>query len=122
MSVDCIFCDRSKIKSKVVLFNNNVFMFEPLNPVVDGHVLFVPKVHVKDASDNPLITAKVFKVASWYAKSKEQPFNLITSAGGEATQSVYHLHVHYVPRKENDGLQLPWTGQAPPNNLKDKEE
>lgn len=37
--------------------------------------------------------------------------NFITSAGPAATQSVFHLHVHLVPRFEDDGLILPWTGQ-----------
>jgi len=37
------------------------------------------------------------------------PCNVITSVGREATQSVFHLHVHVVPRREGDGLALPWT-------------
>ncbi|MEU3978362.1 HIT family protein [Streptomyces bacillaris] len=37
--------------------------------------------------------------------------NLITSKGAEATQSVYHLHVHIVPRRDGDNLPLPWTPQ-----------
>ena len=37
--------------------------------------------------------------------------NLITSKGREATQSVFHLHVHVVPRAAGDGLPLPWTPQ-----------
>jgi histidine triad (HIT) family protein len=37
--------------------------------------------------------------------------NIITSIGRVATQSVFHLHVHIVPRHEGDGLCLPWTGQ-----------
>lgn len=43
------------------------------------------------------------------AEIAPHPSNLITSAGAEATQSVFHLHVHIVPRGENDGLALPWT-------------
>jgi histidine triad (HIT) family protein len=37
------------------------------------------------------------------------PCNLITSKGREATQTVFHMHLHLVPRAENDGLLLPWS-------------
>jgi diadenosine tetraphosphate (Ap4A) HIT family hydrolase len=38
--------------------------------------------------------------------------NFITSAGRDATQTVFHLHIHIVPRHAGDGLALPWTGQV----------
>jgi hypothetical protein len=41
--------------------------------------------------------------------------NLITSVGADATQSVRHLHIHVVPRREGDGLMLPWSGQLQEN-------
>lgn len=85
--------------------------FEPLNPVVPGHRLFLPRHHYTDASQAPFITGKVFQAASEHALNQGVSFNLITSAGSEATQTVPHLHVHYVPRHEGDGLPLPWTGQ-----------
>ncbi|OHT47970.1 hypothetical protein BKG71_25700 [Mycobacteroides chelonae] len=40
--------------------------------------------------------------------------NVITSIGPDATQTVFHTHIHVVPRRENDGLHLPWTGQVKP--------
>ena len=85
------------------------FSFEPLNPVVPGHRLFVPGEHVMDASQDPAITAKVFAAAAEYARWQGDDFNLITSGGSFATQTVFHLHVHYVPRTCDDGLTLPWT-------------
>lgn len=85
--------------------------FVPLNPVVPGHRLFVPKLHVAYAPAEPVITGYVFEVASRYGAEQPEHFNLITSAGAAATQTVEHLHVHYVPRKPDDGLALPWTGQ-----------
>jgi histidine triad (HIT) family protein len=46
--------------------------------------------------------------ARWGAE-KNEDFNLITSRGKFATQTILHTHIHYVPRRENDGLFLPWT-------------
>jgi hypothetical protein len=43
-----------------------------------------------------------------------ESFNLITSVGAAATQTVRHLHIHLIPRREGDALALPWTGQQKP--------
>lgn len=111
---DCAFC--GIVASRQGEFANErlfpaVISFEPLNPVTPGHRLIVPCEHVTDAASSPQITAIVFEHAAWWAKEQNEDFNLITSAGVAATQSVYHLHVHYVPRRIGDGLHLPWTGQ-----------
>jgi histidine triad (HIT) family protein len=82
----------------------------PLNPCVEGHVLVIPRLHVEDFTDNMVVAAVTMAAASRYARNMG-PCNLITSRGKEATQSVFHLHIHLVPRRENDGLHLPWTGQ-----------
>lgn len=50
--------------------------------------------------------------AAAYGEAMGTDFNLITSAGAAATQTVAHLHVHYVPRRTGDGLGLPWTGTS----------
>lgn len=82
---------------------------EPLGPVVEGHLLVIPRVHVADFTEVPLVTAVTMARAAELAQhARIFPANLITSAGREATQSVFHLHVHIVPRAENDGLALPW--------------
>ena len=101
----CVFCE--KLKDAPI----GVSIFEPLNPVVPGHLLVVHKEHSKDAGDDPAITAVVMGEAAKYIKKNGGEWNIITSIGKNATQSVFHLHVHLVPRKEGDGLKLPWTGQ-----------
>ena len=107
---DCVFCRRVNSKQFDDIDTWTV-SFTPLSPVVPGHKLFVSRDHLEDASVDPFATGKVFETASMYAFYKMQPFNLITSAGPEATQTIKHLHIHYVPRAAGDGLHLPWTGQ-----------
>ena len=107
---DCPFCD---FDGPILHRERRVFIIEPLNPVTPGHVLAIPDRHVMDADAYPFITGDVFAAAAWYArKINLESYNLITSVGEAATQSVFHLHVHVVPRREGDGLALPWTGQG----------
>ena len=82
--------------------------FVPLNPVTEGHTLVVPKTHVRDFADDPAVSAVAMRRAAELVRWSPRPMNLITSKGVEATQSVFHLHLHLVPRAENDGLALPW--------------
>lgn len=94
------------------LGSSGVYHFEPLNPVTPGHRLFIPGSHYEHAAEAPAATGSVFEWASWWAAEKGEDFNLIVNAGPAASQSVQHLHVHYVPRRDGDGLTLPWTGQS----------
>jgi histidine triad (HIT) family protein len=85
----------------------DVIVIEPLNPVVRGHLLVIPREHVQDATHNPALAGYVMRVAALIARGLE--CNIITSVGPAATQTVMHLHVHIVPRQEGDGLRLPWS-------------
>jgi histidine triad (HIT) family protein len=85
--------------------------FEPLRPVTEGHLLVVPRVHVADAGSDPLAAGRAMEFAAMIAGPLEfadWAYNLITSAGSAATQTVWHLHIHIVPRRVGDGLALPW--------------
>lgn len=82
--------------------------FTPLDPVTPGHRLFVPQYHLETASITPEVTGKAFMHAAFWGKSQNRDYNLIVNAGSTATQTVPHLHVHYVPRHKDDGLALPW--------------
>lgn len=112
--VACTFCQITRRNVTVKMPRHmswpepGVMAFEPLNPVTPGHMLVVPAAHVPDALTNPATTGLVMQVA---ARIAQGPCNLITSCGAEATQTVFHLHVHVVPRFEGDGLALPWTAQ-----------
>lgn len=108
---DCPFCDRID-RGEYDAGDAFAVTFPPLNPCGPGHRLFVPRVHVADALEDPLVTAMTTRYAAeWAAREGVGACNLITSRGPEASQSVYHLHVHLVPRLKHDNLPLPWTGQ-----------
>ena len=113
--MSCVFCEKIEEGDYDQLdVDFDVVNFEPLNPVTPGHRLFVPVAHVVDAAEDYGRSADTFGAAARWAGhnlSPLQAFNLITSAGAYATQTVEHLHVHLVPRNKDDGLALPWTGQ-----------
>ena len=91
---------------------SGVYHFEPLNPVTPGHRLFIPAFHYEDAAEAPTATGAVFEWAAWWAAQQDEDFNLIVNAGPAASQTVRHLHIHYVPRRPSDGLILPWSSLA----------
>lgn len=115
-TVDCVFCRivRGEAPATIVTKTGDCTLIKPMNPVTPGHVLVIPNRHVKDAIEDPALTGEVMEVAAHFAKHPEyharpkEGFNLITSVGVAATQSIYHLHVHVVPRRPDDGLLLPW--------------
>jgi histidine triad (HIT) family protein len=93
--------------------SGHVARLTPLNPVVYGHVLFIPLGHVADAGVLPDRAAGVMRCAASYVQGLDAA-NIITSKGAAATQTVPHFHLHVVPRRDGDGLALPWTGQVKP--------
>ncbi|WP_063832043.1 HIT family protein [Nocardia otitidiscaviarum] len=105
----CPFCDRIERGEYEEQFSAWAVRFEPLNPVVPGHQLIVPDWHAEHP-DHMAVRAAM-NYAAVYAARQGGDFNLITSSGPAATQTIPHIHVHYVPRRKGDGLHLPWTGQ-----------
>ena len=113
---ECPFCEivAGRAPAEVVTESMACLEIVPLNPVVDGHTIVIPRRHVQDAYDDVWTTGAAARDAAWFAslRAKGDPryesVNLITSVGVPATQSVFHLHVHVVPRATNDGLALPW--------------
>ncbi|MGW4663204.1 HIT family protein [Streptosporangium sandarakinum] len=103
----CVFCEiiTGAAPAAIIREWDDALAFVPLNPVTEGHVLVIPKRHVADMAEDPAVSAVAMRAASELAVP---PCNIITSAGREATQSVFHLHLHVVPRRVQDGLALPW--------------
>ncbi|GES28208.1 RNase adapter RapZ [Streptomyces angustmyceticus] len=80
----------------------------PRRAVVPGHLLVVPRRHVRDATTDPAVTAAVMQRAAELGAEVAGDLNLITAVGPAAAQTVFHAHVHLVPRRDGDGLVLPW--------------
>lgn len=117
--IDCPFCERIQRGDfdRVRSWLHGVVSFTPLNPVTVGHRLFVPSVHIEfDDPGHPGALGHCMEAAAlWHQHRRpegEVDYNLIVSSGPLATQTVPHLHVHYVPRRADDGLSLPWTRQV----------
>ena len=107
----CPFCEivAGRAPATIVRVWPDAIAIVPLGPVVEGHLLVIPHDHVSDFSSDPDITAITARRSAELALERGLICgNLITSMGAAATQSVFHLHLHLLPRAENDGLALPW--------------
>lgn len=110
---ECVFCSiaAGAAPANVVREWPDAIAFTPRSGgCTPGHVLVIPRIHVPDAGADPAVTAAVMARAAELA-SALPAVNIITSRGAEATQTVGHLHLHVVPRRQGDGLPLPWTPQ-----------
>ena len=109
----CVFCDKSKIKAATIemLEHDGIdFMcFTPMNPIIAGHLLIVPVGHVGDSSGDYKITGAGFALAAKVAdKYKYKHYNLISNKGALADQTVFHLHIHIIPRGKDDDTITIW--------------
>ena len=113
---DCDFCRiaRGEEPAEVVCEGRDWLAFFPLNPATPGHTLVIPRAHIVDLwhADPTLgaeLMAAVIKVGrAIHAALAPEGMNLITSAGAAAEQSVFHLHLHVVPRWSKDGFGQIW--------------
>ena len=113
----CDFCAIARGENRsveIVCEGENWIAFFPLDPATPGHTLVIPRKHVTDlwkaesALAAELMTAVIRVGRAINASLKPDGMNLITSAGGVAEQTVFHLHLHVVPRWRRDGFGDIW--------------
>lgn len=111
-ALECVFCAivAGRAPASVVHKWSDVIAIRPRHPVTEGHVLVIPHVHVPDVAADPAVSARTMVAAARLA-AELPAANVITSRGTAATQTVFHLHLHLVPRAYGDNLPLPWTPQ-----------
>lgn len=114
---DCPFCEivqRDDPDVREVYRDKHVVAFFPTEPAVLGHTLLVPREHVPDIWALTEETARhlaegTLRLATALRKALHpEGLNVIQSSGEAATQSVFHLHVHLVPRWEGDAIGPIW--------------
>lgn len=115
MADDCIFCKivAGELPAARIAEDERTLAFMDINPWTRGHALVIPKAHATDlgeigADDLAAVAAMAKRIA---LRHKEvlgaEGVNLLNAFGAAAWQTVFHFHLHVIPRYEGDGMQLP---------------
>lgn len=118
---NCIFCKiaNGEIPSKTVYEDENFRAILDLAPAAKGHTLILPKNHYKNLFELPEDTAaEVFKVAKRLGaqladKLHSDGLNVVQNNGEVAGQTVFHFHMHLIPRYKDDNQKIDWEKGEP---------
>jgi histidine triad (HIT) family protein len=113
---DCLFCKivAGEIPSTRVREDERTVAFMDINPATRGHLLVVPRAHATDLLEIPQEDLAACMAAAQELARRQRErlgavgINLLNSCGSAAWQTVFHFHVHVIPRYEDDPLRLPW--------------
>ncbi len=107
---DCLFCDiQSKDRNRIISENTLAFAIRDGFPVTDGHTLFIPKRHTADYFE--LSQAEINAINQLMTQQKDllqhsdktiEGFNIGMNCGEVAGQTIFHCHVHLIPRRKGD--------------------
>ncbi len=123
---NCIFCKIAggEIPSSTVYEDEDFRVILDLGPAAKGHALILPKQHYKDLCElDEAVAAKVMPLAAKIGKAMKKSlgcagFNVVQNNGAEAGQTVFHFHVHIIPRYEGGPSMVTWDpGKAEPEEL-----
>lgn len=113
---DCIFCSiiEGKASSERIYEDDACVAFMDINPATDGHALVVPRAHTQDlwtieegqAQDVMRAALRVARLQR--AALSPDGINIIHATGAAAFQTVFHFHLHVIPRYLGDSIRLPW--------------
>jgi histidine triad (HIT) family protein len=119
MSTNCVFCKivAGELPCTKVYEDADVLAFMDIGPVIKGHTLVVPKLHVDPLTKAHVdLLAKIMKVVQKIVHAqmnglKADGVNVLNANGAAAGQVVPHLHFHVVPRFKTDGHQWNWAAK-----------
>jgi histidine triad (HIT) family protein len=115
---DCLFCKivAGEIPATKVHEDDRTIAFMDINPVTRGHLLVVPRAHSRDLLEiDPADLAATLEAAQALAGKAMRALeadgvNVVNNCGQAAGQTVFHFHVHVVPRRPGDGFHVPLGG------------
>ncbi|MDO4285806.1 MAG: HIT family protein [Eubacteriales bacterium] len=118
---NCIFCKiaNGEIPSKTLYEDERFRVILDLGPAAKGHSLILPKEHFADLYELPdEWAADAMKLARKMAvqirgRLGADGLNIIQNNGEVAGQTVFHFHMHLIPRYENDGQKIGWEAGSP---------
>jgi histidine triad (HIT) family protein len=113
---DCLFCKivAGEIPATIVAQDERTVTFMDINPATRGHALVIPRAHARDVhaidpEDLKAVAAAAQRLAGRaVAQLGADGVNLLQSNGAAAWQTVFHFHLHVIPRYAGDPLRLPW--------------
>jgi histidine triad (HIT) family protein len=113
---DCIFCKivAGELPATIVDEDERTIAFMDINPATRGHALVVPRRHAPDllsidAEELAVVAGAAQRLASRAKQQlKADGINVINSCGAAAWQTVFHFHLHVIPRYQGDPMRLPW--------------
>jgi histidine triad (HIT) family protein len=113
---DCIFCKivAGELPATVVDEDERTIAFMDINPATRGHALVVPRRHAPDllsidVAELAAVAGAAQRLASQAKERlKADGINVINSCGAAAWQTVFHFHLHVIPRYQGDPMRLPW--------------
>ena len=119
---DCVFCKivAKQLPATVVHEDQHTVAFMDLGQVNPGHVLVAAKAHLENLYGlDDVNAAAVFRTVARVARAirgafAPQGLSVYQANGRAAGQTVFHFHVHLVPRHEGDGMALTWPVKNPP--------
>lgn len=122
---DCIFCKilNGDIPSATIYEDEEFKAILDRFPANEGHVLILPKEHSANIFEiDPQLAGRLFTLATKIAREMKQTLgfehmNVMQNNGTVAGQTVYHFHLHLIPRYENDGITITYQ----PMNLTDEQ-
>ena len=116
---DCIFCKivNKEIPATIIHEDEDLLVFMDIGPIIKGHALVIPKTHYDPVSETPdEIVAKLHITAKKIASAQMNGLgadgvNILQNNGKASGQEVEHIHVHVIPRFENDGHHWNWNAK-----------